>query len=368
MKVIIDSGIPFIKGVLEPFSKVEYIKGNEISKKDISDASALIIRTRTKCTAEFLKESPIRFIASATIGKDHVDEEYCINNGIKFTNAAGCNSMGVVQYVFTALFSLEDKIGYNPKGKTLGIIGAGNIGERLAQLAPAFGLKVLRCDPPLEAELKNNKKAFENDALRNNLKKEDYYSLPYVLENSDIITLHVPLNISTEKMASKSFFMKMKQGAVFINSSRGEVVDEEFLVRFENKFSAIIIDVWRGEPDINLSLLNNSTIVTPHIAGYSLEGKINASVMSVNSFGDFFNIDELKNFKIKYPPINKYHIEGSVGAQLRDFFPIFESDKLLRENPFNFEQIRTDYEYRREIPHSLIEHIRKLNSENDDNF
>ncbi len=355
MKIVVDSGIPFINGILEPFGNVVYIKGSEISKSDIKDADALVIRTRTKCSAHFLEGSGIKFIASATIGKDHVDVDYCNKNGIIFTNAAGCNSMGVVQYVLTALFSLN---GSEIKGKTLGIIGAGNIGERLARLAPLFGFKILRCDPPLERVLRLDSNAFKADALRMDLTPSDYFSLDYVLANSDIVTLHVPFEESTAEMANHDFFNKMKEGAVFINASRGEVVDENALLNRIEKFSSVIIDVWKGEPIINQALLKHVFIATPHIAGYSLEGKINATVMVINSLGDFFDIMDLKNFKIEYPQAPCFEVNNNIGFLLREIFPIFETDSLLRSNPEMFEQIRSDYIYRREIPQYIIDLVK----------
>lgn len=356
MKVVVDSAIPFIKGVLEPYASVVYLKGSEISKSDVMDAQGLIIRTRTKCTSDFLSGSDIKFIASATIGKDHVDLEFCKRNNILFTNAAGCNSMGVVQYVLTALFSIK---GFDLQGKTIGIVGAGNIGERLARLAPAFGFNVLRCDPPLENAIKSNSSVFKDDPLRNDLKLDDYFSLDYVLANSHIVTLHVPFEKSTADMANDSFFGSMQNGSIFINASRGEVVDEESLLHFRNKFAAVILDVWQGEPLINRYLLDVASIATPHIAGYSLEGKINATVMVVNSFGNFFNIGELSNFKIGYPLAPELPLVNDTGFLLREIFPIFETDSLLKGNPDLFEQIRNDYQYRREIPKSLIEFVKK---------
>lgn len=356
MKVVVDSGIPYIKGVLEPYAQIIYKEGSTIGKADVRDASALIIRTRTKCNEELLSGSNLKFVATATIGKDHVDEDYCLNNNIYFTNAAGCNSFGVVQYVLTALFSLNI---YDLKGKTIGIIGAGNIGERLANLASVFGMNVLRCDPPLKNSLKENPKIFKNDFLRSSLKFEDYHSIDYVLGSSDIISLHVPFDESTSNMAGKSFFMKMKPGSVFINTSRGEVVDEETLIKFENKFSAIVLDVWKEEPSINRTLMNLATIATPHIAGYSLEGKINATVMSINSFGSYFDIDALRKFKIDLPPFPKLKNRGTIASILNEIFPIKDIDSLLRNNPERFEQLRLEYNYRREIPDSIIELVNK---------
>lgn len=346
IKVVVDSDIPFIRGIIEPYASVEYLKGSEFSNEKISNSDALIIRTRTKCNRELLENTNIKFIASATIGSDHVDLDWCRENGIYFTNAAGCNAWAVVQYVITSIFYLFDKRGESPKGITLGVIGAGNVGERLATLATMLGMNVLRCDPPLKARMNDN----------SSVSKIEYYDLEYVLRNSDVVSLHVPLDSSTRGMANDWFFGSLKEGAAFINTSRGEVVVEEALIKATDNLSGLVIDVWRDEPNINRELLCKADISTPHIAGYSIQGKINASVISLNSLGRFFNIDPLSEYSFKHtepPKLTFMPLEDcdpyiNLSNLIFTLYDIGEDSKALKESPLLFESLRNSYAYREE--------------------
>jgi len=363
MKVLIDIDIPFIAGVIEPYAEVAYMKGNEIRKSDLSDVNALIIRTRTICNRALLDGTPVKFIASATIGSDHVDLEYCRDNGIFFANAAGCNAWGVVQHVMTALFTVSHLKNRQIMGSTVGIIGAGNVGERLAGTMELFGFKVLRCDPPVKELLEMGKMSGKHVSQpdRSHLSPADFYSMLDVIRASDIVTLHLPLDNTTRGIVGQDAFDIMKPGSIFINASRGEVLDEQALLGASGKLGALILDVWAGEPLINRKLLDAADIATPHIAGYSLEGKINATVFSVNSFGLFFGFSELAGYKIDYPvPEELSTLDDTiedVGEWLFKLFyesyPIFDMDMKLRSDPGQFEHLRANYEYRREIPESL---------------
>ncbi|MEG0518760.1 MAG: 4-phosphoerythronate dehydrogenase [Bacteroidales bacterium] len=356
MRLIIDKDIPFIEGVFEPFAEVVYEKGSAINKALVKEADALIIRTRTKCNKELLEGSAVKMIASATIGKDHVDLGYCAAHGIRFINAAGCNAGGVMQYVFTALYAVAVKKGLKlpvsgEKKMVLGIIGVGNVGTKVAELGEYLGFEVLRNDPAKERE---QTLAFNNGYLQLTDFK-DYYSLEYLLEHSDIITVHVYLDEKTQGMVNMPFLQQAKSGVIFINSSRGEVVDEQALLLAKDKLSALILDVWDQEPDINRKLLVAADIATPHIAGYSYEGKLNGTQMVVRGVADFFGIEKLKNFTITPDTPNINHLtlknlsEEKIYEKLNDIFPIFEQSKVLRESPADFEKIRSDYKYRREF-------------------
>ena len=350
MKIVIDKNIPFIKGVFEPFAEVVYLKGDEFSNVLIKDADALIIRTRTKCNKELLYDTNVKFIATATIGTDHIDLNYCKHSGIIVENAAGCNAGGVMQYVFTALYALAEKKNLEIPS-VLGIIGVGNVGSKVAELGELLGFEVLRCDPLKERE---QTLAFNRGELKLEEFK-DYYSLDYLLENSDIITMHTWLDDTTKNMANKEFFKKIKDGAIFINASRGEVVEDEALLENIARFNGVIIDVWNNEPDINQELLKKCDIATPHIAGYSYEGKLNGTSMSVVAVAKFFHIKELEQFSaVPESPNNNYLCLDStnirdINKQLVEFFPIFEDDSALKENPQSFEYLRSNYKYRREF-------------------
>ena len=378
IKVIADSDIPFLRGVLEPYVQITYLKGKEINAEAVRDADALIIRTRTRCDASLLGNSRVRFIASATIGSDHVDIDYCNEKGICFTNAAGCNSWGVVQYVISAIFFVSSQLNADPREKTLGIVGAGNVGERLAQTAFKLGFNVLRCDPPIRETLQKDADYFKTESAslrgeigelyvdRSHLTKEDYISLDELIERSDIVSLHTPLNESTRCMASSDFFRRIKKGAIFINSSRGEVCDEPELVKSGKRLAAIITDVWSNEPEINKDLLDISTIATPHIAGYSLEGKINATRMVVNQLGAFFEMEDLAKFEIEIPLVPSYNFlpdenlsdYENICSLLNIIYSIQNDDILLRMNPESFELLRGNYNYRREFTPEFFDLIK----------
>ena len=213
MKIVADVDVPFLRGVLEPYGEVVYKKGAEITNDDVRDADALILRTRTKCNAELLDGSSVRLIATATIGTDHVDFDYCNSHGIEVQNAAGCNAGGVMQYVFSALYGVAARKGIKIDGGTIGIIGVGNVGKRVEKMAEYLGFNVLRCDPP--------RAATEGS--------EGFCPLEYLLENSQVVTMHVPLDENTRNMADEAFFALMQPGAIFINASRGEVVNDDAL-------------------------------------------------------------------------------------------------------------------------------------------
>lgn len=362
MKFVIDSDIPFIKGILEPYGETIYKKGVSIEPEDISDADVLVVRTRTKCTAKLLEKSSVKLIVTATIGTDHIDLSYCSARGIEVRSAAGCNANGVVQYVLTSLFVLAARDGKEIYGSTLGIVGAGNVGERLARMATLFGFKVMRCDPPIELKLREDSTSFRDDQLRCDLTTDDYYSIDQLVEESDIITFHTPLLESTKGMINRQLLERCKSGITLINSSRGEVLDES-CPEMMNSVGHLIIDVWSGEPQINSTLLGRADIATPHIAGYSLEGKVNATIMSVNAIGDFFQIDALSGLKAEYPPLEERSYiydknigyEANISRELISIFPIFELDRALRSDPSAFESQRANYVYRREISSALIE-------------
>ncbi len=305
MKIIADEAIPYLKGIFEDDCEVEYYPGSEITPQRVKDADALIVRTRTKCNAQLLEGSKVKVIASATIGTDHIDRAWCQSHNIALFNAPGCNSGGVLQYFLTALFkclstrelwqkflnSAPDATGAESSAAggaagaaesapfTVGVIGVGNVGSKVAAACEGLGFEVLRNDPPKERQ---QTLAYNSGYLRI-ADFKDYYSLDYLLENSDVVTLHVPLDETTRGMADANFFARMKPGAIFINSSRGEVVDEAALLANIHKLAAVVLDVWVGEPNINRELLQSAFIATPHIAGYSAEGKIKGTQMAVEA-------------------------------------------------------------------------------------
>ena len=255
IRIIVDDAVPFIKGVFEPYADVVYKAGKEICHEDLADVDAMVIRTRTKCDSSLLEGTPVKFIATATIGTDHIDFPYCDERGIVVRNAAGCNAGGVMNYVFSALYGVASRKAVRLDGAKLGIVGVGNVGSRVDRVAGYLGFKVLKNDPP--------RMAAEGP--------EGFCPLDYLLQNANVVTMHVPLDETTKGMCNDSFFEKMKPGTIFINASRGEVVDEAALKRAIPKLGPVIIDTWNNEPDIDRELMEMVDIATPHIAGYSYQ-------------------------------------------------------------------------------------------------
>lgn len=341
MKIVVDSAIPYIKGVLEPYADVVYLKGQEIGPSDVADADALLVRTRTRCDSRLLGGSSVRFVATATAGIDHVDVKWCRSAGIRTVNAPGCNAWAVVQYLYTSLFYVAENAGIRLSGKRIGIIGAGNVGGRAASLARAFGLEPIICDPP--------RAAVEG--------KAGFTELGDLLESSDIVTLHVPLDESTYHLADANFFRRMPKKAIFVNASRGETSDESSLISSRDGLSALILDVWPNEPAVSESLMRCADIATPHIAGYSLAGKLNATAAAVRAFAEFYGIEELRHFDPAsafdvhdvYRNLDLKGTQSEIAAHLLDIYDIEKDSGALKASPDRFEQLRTQYHYRTEF-------------------
>lgn len=341
MKIVADKHIPFLEGVFEPYAEVVYIDGRQINHDDVIDADALIIRTRTKCNADLLDGTKVQLISTATIGTDHIDLDYCAQHGIEVHNAEGCNAGGVMQYVFSALYGVAARKNIKLDGANFGIIGVGHVGRKVEHMARYLGFNVLRCDPP--------RAAAEGE--------EGFCSLEYLLANSQIVTMHTPLDDTTRGMADEDFFMLMQPGSIFINASRGEVMDEDALKAAYPKLGAAIIDTWNNEPDVDEDLIELVDVATPHIAGYSFQGKQNGTASAVQSVARHFGIADLYDY---YPendiPDHEPKLldlsgkkQGEIAAVFQYNYPIFTDDFRFRMEPGNFEKMRSNYQYRREF-------------------
>ena len=341
MKIVADTNIPFLKGVLEPYAEVVYMDGRQIDREAMHDADALIIRTRTKCTEETLSGSRVEMIASATIGTDHIDLQWCGHHGIEVQNAEGCNAGGVADYVFSALYGIASRRAIKLDDATIGIIGVGNVGKKVEAMARSLGFNVLLCDPP-RAEKEG---------------PEGFVSLDQLLSQATVVTMHVPLDETTREMAGRDFFEKIRPGAIFINASRGEVVDEAALLHARPKLGALVLDTWCNEPFVNPNLIEVCDIATPHIAGYSYQGKQNGTAMAVQAVARHFGIKPLMTFR---PVLEDESLapmcidlwgrtQGEIAAVLQYNYPIFTDDFLFRSNPGSFERLRSEYNYRREF-------------------
>lgn len=338
MKVIIDNKIPFIQEAIHQIAdEVIYAPGRDFTPALVKDADALIIRTRTRCNRALLQGSSVRFIATATIGFDHIDTEYCREAGIAWSNAPGCNSASVAQYLMSSLLLLQQIRGKHLQGQTLGIIGVGNVGTKIIQVAQELGMRVLLNDLPRQDK--------EGNA--------NFNSLQTLAEECDILTFHVPLykegKYKTLHLADDAFFRSLKRCPVIINTSRGEVIETNALLNAleNNLISDAIIDVWENEPDINLTLLNKAFLGTPHIAGYSADGKANATRMSLDALCRFFHLKA--DYRITPPEPENPVITAATPAEayLQMYDPRRDSE-ALKAHPELFETLRGDYPLRRE--------------------
>ena len=342
MKVIIDNKIPYIEGIIEKLggdtpNEVIYIPGIKFTPEIVRDADALIIRTRTLCNRELLEGSKVKFIATATIGFDHIDTDYCKEAEITWTNAPGCNSASVAQYIHSTLLLLEKEKGFTLKGKCIGVVGIGNVGSKVCDVAQSLGMRVLMNDLP---------RADKEGAGM-------FTDMETITRECDVITFHTPLNkegkYKTYHLADAKFFNSLKKSPVIINTSRGEVTETSALLSALEKkqISEAVIDVWENEPEISLELLNKVFLGTPHIAGYSADGKANATRMSLESFCRFFHINPDFDIQPVQPESSVIKASTETDAYLQMYDPRRDSN-ALKANPEMFEQLRGDYPFRRE--------------------
>lgn len=359
MKVIIDDKIPYIKGALEPFAEVLYLPGKDTTPAVVKEADALITRTRTICNESLLKGSKVSFIATATIGFDHIDTAYCEQSGITWTNAPGCNAKSVEQYIASVLFVMAERKGWTLAGKTLGVVGVGQVGSKVARLASILGMKVLLNDPP-RARVEG---------------ETGFCSLETVLAESDIITLHVPLNLQGEDatfhMADEAFFKRLGKKPMLINACRGEVMETKAAIEAvrQERLTGLVVDCWEFEPNPDPTLLSLVDLATPHIAGYSKDGKANGTSMSVQALSRFFNlgIDDWTATGVEVPEQTTLSLVGSsadgtllnnqelLAQAILSTYDIRKDDNDFRKEPHRFEALRGDYPLRREFPVYTIE-------------
>lgn len=357
-KIIIDYDIPYIRNIFDETADIQYIKGRSITSDTIADADALIIRTRTKCNEELLKDSKVRFIGTATIGVDHIDTGYCNARGITVCNAPGCNANAVAQYVWNAIIHYYyGKSAYS--GKTgsplahniasfleelqhlrLGIIGYGHVGKAVADIAKRLGMNFSAYDPPLA------------DAGKN----DNLCTLDEVLQ-CDIITVHTPLTTTgkypTLHLLDENIFSKIDKNGrkpLVINAARGGIINESVLLQHLRKgsISGCIIDCWENEPNISKELSDAAFISTPHIAGYSIQGKYNATKQIVEQLRNFFNITDcnIENLDIEQKSI---HTPKELTEQLITDNRTVEDSDRLKLSLKDFESQRNTYDYRNEI-------------------
>jgi erythronate-4-phosphate dehydrogenase len=348
MKIIADDKIPYLKGVLEPFSEVEYLPGNRITKAEVKSADALLLRTRTCCDAGLLEGSQVKFIGTATIGFDHIDVNYCEERGIVWRNAPGCNAASVNQYVSSALVYLSRRYGFSLRNRALGVVGVGNVGTKVVSTAELLGMQVYLCDPP----------RVRTEGICG------FISLDGIIRECDIITFHVPLNKEgtdcTYQMINKDMLKKILPGTIIINTSRGEVADGNALKQAldKKKLTGLVLDVWESEPRIDQDLLDRCTIGTPHIAGYSADGKAKGTSIIVRELSRFFNLG-LDDWEPTSIPAHQDMMitvdcldreeEDIIAQAITSTYRVEDDDRRLRAAPSEFEKQRGNYPLRREF-------------------
>ncbi len=356
MKIIADTNIPYVEEAFSDFGEIRLMPGREITSDDLRDAEILLIRSVTRADEELLSGTAVRFLATATIGYDHVDLDYLRRNHIGFAGAPGSNADSVAEYVLAAIFELWHRGGPPPWEQTIGIIGVGNVGGRVYRRAGALGIRCLVNDPP-------KARSADTDGF--------YQDLNAVLSEADIVTLHVPLQTEgpdkTDGLVDEAFLGKMKKGATLINTSRGRVVDEKALLRNRSRLGGLVLDVWQNEPEISLETLRAADLATPHIAGYSYDGKVRGTGMIYSAACGFFfrkptwdpavHIDKEPIQKLTFENDDSKLYQAICGA-----YPISADDRKSRgiagENAVTrgeyFDRLRKEYPKRLEFPHFSV--------------
>lgn len=337
------------------------IADRAITRDDLTDADVLIVRSKTEITRELLHGTPVKFVGTATAGTDHIDATYLQEQGIYWCAAPGCNANSVSEYLIAALLVLGRRHGFDLEGKTIGVIGCGNVGSRVAKKCEALGMRVLRNDPPLAAVSTD----------------PDFLPLEHVLAESDIVTLHVPLvkhkPWPTERMADYLFFEQLTPGAIFINSARGSACDYDALLaaRHGGAVSRMIVDVWHPEPAFSVEVLKLADLASPHIAGHSYEGKLNGTMACYNELCNFFEISKTWDLAASLPPPEVPAIEIDCTCRddeeilhdiIRQVYDIETDDRLIRQAAVhseldrarNFDTLRKNYRMRREFMNTEV--------------
>ncbi len=362
MKIIADQNIPFVEACFSSIGQVTLVGGRQITPDIVKEADALLVRSITKVNAGLLEGSNVKFVATATIGTEHVDQDYLAAKGIGFASAPGSNANSVAEYIVAALLVLGKKQNFQLEGKSIGIVGVGNVGSRVEAKCRALGMKVVLNDPPLQRQTGDAK----------------YRPLDEVFA-CDFVTMHTPLTKDgpdkTFHLADETFFASMKEGTVFLNSARGKVQDEVALKKAmqSGRLSAVVLDVWETEPNVDPWLLKKVDISTPHIAGYSFDGKVVGMVMIYQAMCQHFKLEAVKTVQdfLPAPEVPEIHItddqlaageEHIIHDTVQQVYVINRDDFNMREillQPESeqgdwFDGLRKNYPVRREFQNTTV--------------
>lgn len=360
MKIVADVNIPFVEECFSSLGDVVVMGGRDMTPEAVADADALLVRSITRVDERLLAGSSVKFVGTATIGFDHVDREYLHAQHIGFASAPGSNANSAAEYIIAALLEIAQRHAIRLEGQSIGVIGVGNVGGRVAAKCEALGMHVRRNDPPLQRRTGNPQ-----------------YVPIEALFDCDFITIHTPLTREgqdpTYHLADERFFSWLKQGAVFLNASRGAVVDSSALARAiaSQRLKAVVLDVWESEPNIDVGLLEAVDLGTPHIAGYSLDGKIAGLIMIYQAVCDHFGFPVQRRTEdfLPEPAVPLIELTPEVGSDqeaialaARTVYDIAADDRDLRqivnEPPEArgrfFDALRKNYPVRREFHNTTV--------------
>lgn len=356
MKIVCSANLAYAEEAFSTLGETVIKDGRSITARDVKDADLLVIRSTTKVSADFLQNSSLKFVGTATIGTDHMDIPYMEEKGIKWCYAPGCNANSVAEYITAALLEMANKHHISLSGLTVGIIGVGNVGKLVMKKVHALGMNVLLNDPPRQRQqpTESGQRSAE----------PRFIELDWLLEHSDVVTMHVPLSMggqdATYQMAGNEFFHKMRPGTIFINSARGAVMNTDALlgVMEEGIVSHAVIDTWENEPKIRTDILDHIDMGTPHIAGYSFDGKVAGTVMVYRQACEFLGVEPTwtPDTLLPLPEVPTVEIDPT-GQQdeealwniVRSVYDIERDDSTLRKDPLGFDNMRRKYPVRREF-------------------
>ena len=353
IKIVADENIPALDPLFGQLGQIYRLPGRSMSAGQLVDADVLLVRSVTQVSRELLQGSQVKFVGTATIGTDHIDETALADLGIQFASAPGCNADAVTEYVISVLLHLADEQSFSIFDKTVGIVGVGNVGSRIANRLKALGVQTLLCDPP----------RVDQDPKLNN----QFTDLSHLLKNADVVTLHTPLTHqqphATYHLLNAENLSLLKSNAILINAGRGPVIDNEDLLNFikSHPDMTLVLDVWEKEPEVNQLLASHVRIATPHIAGYSLEGKIRGTWMLYQAYCALTDRSPVLTFEDLLPNAEVTSMTLSETASLlppvKLLYDPYRDDRALRstlssnteEQRRQFDLLRKTYPVRREF-------------------
>lgn len=346
MQILADENIPFVNEKFAKLGAVRTISGRDLNSADLDQAEVLLVRSVTQVNEKLLAGSVVRFVGTATIGLDHIDLNYLEEQGIGFAYAPGCNAIAVSEYLISALLIIAERQGFQLRDKTMGIIGCGNVGSRVFQKMKALGVNCLLYDPPLSEKTT----------------KFNFVDLDTVL-SADIITLHVPLEKTgpypTYHLVNTDFLTKLRENVILINTSRGGIIDEVALIATlaARPKMSVLLDVWKNEPNINPLLLQRAALGTPHIAGYSFDGKVRGTEMLCAAACDYFQHQGQAEISLPSPPLTRLSFSNTIDDNVAIHTAVIASYDVRRDDAAlrrirqsrDFDDLRKNYPVRREF-------------------